>query len=83
MTLGRRVQQRREALGLSQVELAREAGITQGLLSRIENGHTPNPGAQALKGLALALRCSIDYLVGLYDNHLHNASPHTVGLPTF
>lgn len=68
MTLGARIMKRRESLRLSQEQLAREAGITQGLLSRIENGHTPNPGANVLKGLARALRCSIDWLVGLYED---------------
>jgi len=62
------VKRRREALKLSQGEVARRAGMAQGLLSRIEAGQTPNPGLQVIKGLALALRCSIDWLVGLYDD---------------
>ena len=82
-TLGGRICQCRESLGLSQVELAREAGITQGLLSRIENGHTPNPGANVLKGLALALHCSTDYLIGLYDEYMHGTSPRSAGAITF
>ena len=68
MTFGERVKHRREALKLSQGEAARRAGMAQGLLSRIESGQTPNPGLQVLKGLALALRCSLDWLVGLYDD---------------
>ena len=68
MTLGERVKQRREFFKLSQEQLAKQAGIAQGLLSRIENGHTPSPGAHVLKGLDLALRCSTDWLVGLYDD---------------
>ena len=67
MTLGERVKKRREALHLSQEQLARQAGIAQGLLSRIERGVTPSPGATVLKGLARALLCSIDWLVDLYD----------------
>lgn len=68
MTFGERVKHRREALKLSQGEVARRAGMAQGLLSRIEAGLTPNPGLQIIKGLAIALRCSIDWLVGLYDD---------------
>jgi XRE family transcriptional regulator, master regulator for biofilm formation len=67
MTLGERVERLRRERRLSQVDLSQHAHISQGLLSRIERGQTPNPGADALKGLARALGCSIDYLVGLYD----------------
>lgn len=68
MTLGERVEKRRKAARLSQDQLAADAHITQGLLSRIERDKTTDPGAKVLKGLALALGCSIDYLVGLYDD---------------
>jgi transcriptional regulator with XRE-family HTH domain len=68
MTLGERVTQRRERLGWSQGQLARRADIEQSLLSRIESGATANPGINALKALAKALACSIDHLVGLYDD---------------
>ena len=67
MTLGARLKQRREQLGLSQVEVAALAGMRQNMVSRLECGETPNPGADVLKRLALALHCSIDWLVGLYD----------------
>jgi transcriptional regulator with XRE-family HTH domain len=67
MNLGARVEAMRKLRGLSQDELAKQAQITQGLLSRIEHDKTRNPGANALKGLARALGVSIDYLVGLYD----------------
>ena len=67
MALGERIKERRERRGWSQGELARRAGIDPSLLSRIESGSTTNPGVNALKGLARALQCSIDHLVGLYD----------------
>ena len=68
MALGQRVKKRREFLHLSQGQLARKAGINQGLLSRIESGATPSPGAVVLKALALALRCSTDWLLEMYDD---------------
>jgi transcriptional regulator with XRE-family HTH domain len=38
MTLGERLKQSREALGLSQAELARKAGMTQGSIGNLETG---------------------------------------------
>ena len=46
---------RREALGLSQRELAKRAGISHTVISRIEGGeHSPSP--KTLERLAEALR---------------------------
>ena len=67
MSIGARVRVRRERLGLSQRELADRLGMPATLLSRLERGGIPNPGAEVLKRLALALHCSIDWLVELYD----------------
>lgn len=68
MSMGDRIKQRREQLGLSQQQLADITRMRQNIISRLEHGDTPNPGADVLKRLALALRCSIDWLVGLYDD---------------
>ena len=68
MSLGQRVRQQRQRLGMSQQDLAEKTLIQQTLISRIERGTNTNPHADVLKRLALALRCSIDYLVGLYDD---------------
>lgn len=38
MTLGERLKQSREALGISQAELARKAGMTQGSIGNLETG---------------------------------------------
>jgi transcriptional regulator with XRE-family HTH domain len=67
MALSYRVKKRRELLKMSQGQLARRAGINQGLLSRIESGGTPSPGAVILKRLALALGCSTDWLLEMYE----------------
>jgi transcriptional regulator with XRE-family HTH domain len=68
MQIGARVRQRREVLGWSQHDLSSHTGIPQTLISRIERGVNRNPGADVLKRLAMALRCSIDYLVGMYED---------------
>ena len=74
MTMGERIKLQREKLGLSQRELAELTRMRQNVISRLEHGDTPNPGADVLKRLALALRCSIDYLVGLYGDDLTDPS---------
>lgn len=45
----------REAKGLKQVELARRAGISESLLSRIENGQVKRPSFETVRRLADAL----------------------------
>lgn len=70
MAIGTQVKKRREALGLTQQELAEKTGMPQTLISRIERGVNQNPGADVLKRLAVALRVSIDWLVGMYDDDL-------------
>ena len=63
-TLGSRVKQLREGLGLSQFELAKLSSITQASLSRLEANKMSQLKSEKLKSLALALRVSVDYLLG-------------------
>jgi transcriptional regulator with XRE-family HTH domain len=68
MALGERVRRRREFLGWSQQDLANQTGMPQTIISRIERGVNKNPGADVLKRLATALRCSTDWLLEMYDD---------------
>ena len=61
--LGPRVTQRREALGLTQTEIMLACGISQGTLSRIENGQKRSPSAETAVVIARALRVSVEWLV--------------------
>lgn len=62
-TLGERIVQVRKLRGFSGVDLANKVGIDQSYLSKIEKGkHMPN--LYTLCSIAMALNCSIDYLVG-------------------
>lgn len=68
MLLGERIERRRKRLGLTQQQLAERTGIQQTLISRLERGANSNPHADVLKRLAIALQCSTDWLLGMYDD---------------
>ena len=56
----------REVKGWSQQDLAREAGLSQSVIAKSENGKN-TPGSEVLEKLAQALDCTIDYLHGRGD----------------
>jgi transcriptional regulator with XRE-family HTH domain len=64
--MAKRIKARREALGWSQEELARQMGGGEMQVSHYECERR-TPSAAALKELAKALGCSADYLLGLKD----------------
>jgi transcriptional regulator with XRE-family HTH domain len=66
-SLGERVRHERERRRYSQQELARQAHITQGLLSRIEAGKVLAPNADVIKQLARALWVTTDHLLCMDD----------------
>lgn len=63
--LGRNVRQRREALGLSQEELAAASRLDAASISRIENGHGGERGVGLgrLARLAVALKVAPEVLL--------------------
>src|SRR5215203_2390495 len=60
--LGRNVRSRRAAAGLSQLELARLADISDRFLLKIERGQS-NPSVETLALVARALGCSVPDLL--------------------
>lgn len=64
--LGSRIRELRTAKGMSQENLALEAGITQFQVSEIESGKR-NPSATTLWAIALALRISLAELFAGVD----------------
>jgi SOS-response transcriptional repressor LexA len=60
-TFSERVRNRRKELGLSQIELAKKAGLSQTTISDIERGR--NDGSRDIVDLARALQCSPEHLV--------------------
>jgi transcriptional regulator with XRE-family HTH domain len=67
MHIGQRVQQRRQHLGWTQEDLARESKVPQATISRIEKGQRKNPGADVIRRLARALGVTADWLIGMYE----------------
>lgn len=61
MSVGENIRSRREALGLSQVQVAAEAGIAQSMLCQIERG-TKNPSLQVSMEIARILKCNVEDL---------------------
>lgn len=75
---GQRVLLSRRDIGKKQEAVAREAGISAGYLSAIENGTASNPSVQIVEDLAVALGVSVQYLLGLSENPLPEEESYTV-----
>lgn len=74
MTLGERLKTQRQRRGYTQTQLAAAAQVSQGLIARIERNQVKDPSSGVLRRLARVLGCSIDWLVGLYDDDAPDAS---------
>jgi transcriptional regulator with XRE-family HTH domain len=81
MNLGTKMRLRREQLGLSQVELARRMGLTQGRISEWESGARTQMNLQNLRSLARALGVSADYLLGTWEEAGESAGGAEVAAP--
>lgn len=62
ISIGMRIKQRRKDLGLTQIQIKQETGISSGNMSEIENG-SKLPSTPALISLSKALNCSIDWML--------------------
>lgn len=80
MHIGERIKRLRTSRGLTQTELAARAGVPQSLISRLEGQTRDNPSADVLKRLARTLGCTIDYLVGMYEDDAADSEPAGVAL---
>lgn len=63
MKLSAKIQRLRAKHDLTQVELARRAGVTQAYIARIESAKVKNPKALGLAGLAQALGVPVEVLL--------------------
>ena len=62
MTIGTRIREKRKEMKLTQVQLARLAGVSQATISDYENDVTTNHRADELMRLAAVLRTTPEYL---------------------
>ena len=65
--IGERIKYLRDKRRFTQIELATRSGVPQSLISRLESGSRGNPSADVLRGLATALGCTTDYLIGMHE----------------
>jgi len=62
MDFGKRLRAMRKAAGLTQVELAKRANITQGAISDLERGESKASHSDTLVALAKVLECNPEWL---------------------
>ncbi len=65
LTFGEMLKQLRRAAGLSQRELARQAGVDFSYISKVENSRTPAPAADTVVELCRALKTAPETLLAL------------------
>jgi len=66
MTLGRRIEERRLAIGISQAELARRVGIRQSTMNSLINGDSRS--SRSIVQIARELKTTAAYLIGDTDD---------------
>ena len=64
--IGRQVRSFRKALGMTMADVARQAGLSAGMLSKIENGNT-SPSLATLKSLSRALNVPVTALFRQFE----------------
>jgi transcriptional regulator with XRE-family HTH domain len=77
MVLGPRVRERRTALGLSQENLAHQAGVSLNAVHKLEAGRITDPHFSTLSGIARALDMTVAELVGEETRPKASAPPET------
>ena len=60
---GMRLKQLRTARGMTQVDLAKRAKVTQGFIAQLEGGFRKDPTLSTLRRLAKALKVTVAELV--------------------
>ncbi|MDR3293417.1 MAG: helix-turn-helix domain-containing protein [Clostridiales bacterium] len=63
---GQRIKELRKEFGMSQKDLADKIGVAQNTVAQYENG-TAKTSLDVIVKLAIALRITTDYLLGLED----------------
>jgi transcriptional regulator with XRE-family HTH domain len=77
-TMGSRIKRLRTKKGLSQHELARQCGVTQATISRLESGELQDIQTSTARRLAQTLGCTTDYLIGMHEEETTEPEPAAV-----
>jgi transcriptional regulator with XRE-family HTH domain len=80
VTLGDRIKKQRQKLGLTQQELANKVEVLRPRITELESNRRFVVTSEVLKRLAAALRCSTDYLVGMYEDDESEMVPTMAGM---
>jgi transcriptional regulator with XRE-family HTH domain len=63
-TIGEQIKRLRKAAGLTQQQLASDAGLSMSAIIHMEAGRVPRPRLDTLRKLAKVLSCTLDELAG-------------------
>lgn len=63
MAIAENLKEYRKKRNMSQIELAKQSGVSQAQISYIEAGHKINPGIVTIKKLADALDVTMDQII--------------------
>ena len=74
-TIGARVREQRKLRGMTLLQLAKQAGLSQSYLSQLENGVIERPSGASLSALAGVLEVSMAYLLLHTDNPVPGIDP--------
>ena len=80
MAFGQRIKALREEKGLSQSELARQCGVAQATISRLESGALQDVQTSTARALARALGVSVDYLINTWGDQERKSELQPAGL---
>ncbi len=76
IAIGNRIRETRKANGLTQKELAKRVGLSEGSISKYEHGKVEDATSTMLNKFATVLGVPIDWLLGL-DAGVNNHTPGT------
>lgn len=71
MTLATRIKERRQALGLTQEELAQKVGLQKSAIAKYENGRVENIKRSMIAKMSDALQCKPSYLMGFDEDEVN------------
>jgi FMN phosphatase YigB (HAD superfamily)/DNA-binding XRE family transcriptional regulator len=79
-SLGRRLQEARQAYGLTQQQLCQKANLSYSTLAKIERGAIKAPSIFTIQQIASALNMTLDHLVGIptSDHPAHKINGKTI-----